>query len=363
MEESSEKISENFKKDSKDVKNDSNDVKKDSKDVKKDSKEDVKKDSKDVKKDSKDAKKDSKDVKKDSKDVKKESKDVKKDSKDVKKDLKVSEKEDVKKEQKTKELEKKESTVKVSSGKKDLSSKDSQYTESIPASAILEDEESEKKKRRGPVGKLLFKVGERIGIVEQTRLAPEFVTEIEKYYKYQEDIDSLVDKLENVLQNDESVLQQGNIECAENNDPYEILAHSIKAFRPLQHENVKETLITAEAVVKRLAIMNREMQIKGRRSIRKMRRFVAQERVAMIEAQKKLMQARDIMDAARHEALKQTRTTDMVEEKGKFYERMVIEFDQQAARVAAFPEHLDVDKEEHQKELFNVRVQIFASCC
>ncbi|KAK6114278.1 hypothetical protein QQG55_55350 [Brugia pahangi] len=43
----------------------------------------------------------------------------------------------------------------------------------------------------------------------------------------------------------------------------------------------------------------------------------------------------------------------MVEEKGKYYERMVREFDQQAARVAAFPEHLPADKEEHQKELFD----------
>lgn len=28
-----------------------------------------------------------------------------------------------------------------------------------------------------------FQVGERLGIVEQTRLAPEFIAEIEKYYK------------------------------------------------------------------------------------------------------------------------------------------------------------------------------------
>lgn len=52
--------------------------------------------------------------------------------------------------------------------------------------------------------------------------------------------------------------------------------------------------------------------------------------------------------------LKQTRTTDMVEEKGKFYARTVSEFDQQASRVAAFLEHLSNNKEEHQKELFDV---------
>ncbi|KAL3990407.1 BAR domain family protein [Acanthocheilonema viteae] len=219
-------------------------------------------------------------------------------------------------------------------------------------SSSVGNDELEKRKKRGPVGKLFFKVGERMGIVEQTRLAPEFVADIEKYYKYQEDVDKLVDRLEIVLQNNETILRLGNIECGEKADPYEIFAQNIDAFRSFHKENAQAPLIEVEAVVKRLAVMNREMQAKGRRSIRKMRRFVAQEQLAMINAQKKLMQARDAMDSARHE-LKQARTTEMVEEKGKFYARMVSEFDQQAARVAAFPEHLPNDKEEHQKELFD----------
>lgn len=168
-----------------------------------------------------------------------------------------------------------------------------------------------------------------------------------------------------------------------------------------------------------MSFINNDMREKnfnssGRRSIRKMRRFVTQEHLSMIEAQKKLMQTRDAMDAARHEVsvitkfpfnfhllflyfvsydffhisyydlffpkeinslnslinsflkylfkLKQTRTTEMVEEKGKFYARMVSEFDQQAARVAAFPERLSTDKLEHQKELFDVWLFLFSSC-
>ncbi|VDN86644.1 unnamed protein product [Brugia pahangi] len=78
-----------------------------------------------------------------------------------------------------------------------------------------------------------------MGIVEQTRLAPEFVTEIEKYYKYQEDVDKLVDRLEIVLQNDETVLRSGNIECSEKTDPYEIFAQNINAFRSFQPENAQ----------------------------------------------------------------------------------------------------------------------------
>ncbi|VDM99544.1 unnamed protein product, partial [Onchocerca ochengi] len=121
------------------------------------------------------------------------------------------------------------------------------------------------------------------------------------FNRYQEDIDKLVDRLEFVLQNDETILRQGFIECGEKADPYEIFAENIKALRPFHKKNIQTSLIQIEAVIRRLAIMNREMQTKGRRSIRKMRRFVTQEQLAMIEAQKKLMQARDIMDVARHE--------------------------------------------------------------
>lgn len=52
--------------------------------------------------------------------------------------------------------------------------------------------------------------------------------------------------------------------------------------------------------------------------------------------------------------VKQTRTNEMVEEKGKLYERSVHEFDTQAAKVASFPEKMPDDKENHQKEILEV---------
>jgi hypothetical protein len=57
----------------------------------------------------------------------------------------------------------------------------------------------------------------------------------------------------------------------------------------------------AEAIAKRLALMQRENQRKSRRAIRKLRRFVSHEYEAMINEQKRLMNARDIMDSARHD--------------------------------------------------------------
>ena len=48
---------------------------------------------------------------------------------------------------------------------------------------------SAKKKKRS---NLFLRVGEKVGIVEQTRIAPEFMSEIEKYFKYYDLADNLV---------------------------------------------------------------------------------------------------------------------------------------------------------------------------
>ncbi|MFH4977019.1 hypothetical protein AB6A40_003728 [Gnathostoma spinigerum] len=216
------------------------------------------------------------------------------------------------------------------------------------------DSESNKKRlrERGPVGRLFFKVGERIGVVEQTRLAPEFLAQINGYTKYQIQVESCVFSLESIVQNDPSILSQGKIEAAEKSDPYEVLAKSIKAFRQFQPEDKKESMVTVEAIIKRLAIMHRELQNNARKAIDGMHQFITTVKSEMNKEREKLMKARDVMDDARH-ALKQTKTTEQVEEKGKQYERTVHEFDVQAAKVAAFPENLPNDKKAHRLEIFD----------
>ncbi|VDK47600.1 unnamed protein product [Anisakis simplex] len=197
-------------------------------------------------------------------------------------------------------------------------------------------EEDKKKKERGPVGRMLFKM---VCFFRNDTIS----------CRYQDAVEKTVVSLESVLQNDAKILADGSIECAEKMDPYEKFAKNIKAFRQFQPEDKKESTVTVEAIVKRLALMHRETQLKGS----KMRRFIAGDRASMMEDQKKLMKARDIMDAARHE-VKQARTNEMVEEKGKFYERCVHEFDTQAAKVASYPEKLPEDKESHSKEILEV---------
>lgn len=54
-------------------------------------------------------------------------------------------------------------------------------------------------------------------------------------------MDKLVDRLEVVLQNDETILRHGNIECGEKADPYEVFAQNINAFRPFHTEKAQVT--------------------------------------------------------------------------------------------------------------------------
>lgn len=57
----------------------------------------------------------------------------------------------------------------------------------------------QKKKKRGKIGGLFQKVGEKVGMVEQTKISPEFMHELEKYVRYQDYVDHLVDHMESKL--------------------------------------------------------------------------------------------------------------------------------------------------------------------
>uniref|UniRef100_A0A914P1Z8 Uncharacterized protein n=1 Tax=Panagrolaimus davidi TaxID=227884 RepID=A0A914P1Z8_9BILA len=84
-----------------------------------------------------------------------------------------------------------------------------------------------------------------------------------------------------------------------------------------------------------LAKLHLEIQLSGRRAIRKLRRFVSKDHLHMLEKQRKLLYTRDIMDSARHD-LRQTKTSEVVEHFGKLYEGCVHDFVCQAAKVETY---------------------------
>lgn len=139
-----------------------------------------------------------------------------------------------------------------------------------------------------------------------------------------------------------SVLQTQKIECDPKRDPIDYFAKAVKRLRvkfvPQKEQKLyvsdiplaiiaklhsikcgktfvfyfyyfqKKTL-TVEGALKRLALMHRESQQVGRRSIRKLRVFTATEYEWFNQEHQKLLDSRDIMDSSRHDVsyLKYTR--------------------------------------------------------
>uniref|UniRef100_A0A914QS34 Uncharacterized protein n=1 Tax=Panagrolaimus davidi TaxID=227884 RepID=A0A914QS34_9BILA len=150
---------------------------------------------------------------------------------------------------------------------------------------------------------LLLRVGEKVGIIEQTRIAIEFIQDIEKYNKYYEVADDLVGSLEGVLQKNSRILASGRIEALEKQDPYEDTVRACRLIYELYEKEPKFHKVWAifYGCFRNMAKLHREIQLNGRRAIRKLRRFVSENHLHMHD-------------------LRQTKTSEEVEHFGKLYE-------------------------------------------
>lgn len=94
-------------------------------------------------------------------------------------------------------------------------------------------------KREKKKSNLFLRVGEKIGIIEQTKLAPEFAAEIERYNKYTEVLDNLIDGLEGTVQENPRVLYASQIECPKDHDPSEEFASAVRQYQRVFDVNSK----------------------------------------------------------------------------------------------------------------------------
>uniref|UniRef100_A0AC34FA59 BAR domain-containing protein n=1 Tax=Panagrolaimus sp. ES5 TaxID=591445 RepID=A0AC34FA59_9BILA len=188
------------------------------------------------------------------------------------------------------------------------------------------------------------------GAVEQTKMAPDFVKNVENYDTYKESVDLLVDRLEIAVQQNPNILANSVIECPPNENPHEKTVASLKiyetyfgtdkagAFKELCEEN------------KKLAQIERTHQIQARKAIRHLRRFYIEEYKVATDERNKLNKAREHMDLMKHE-VKQAKTTEQIEKKAVLYEEAVGAFDSQATKVIECLSQLPTIQQAHVKDI------------
>ncbi|KAK0407083.1 hypothetical protein QR680_018986 [Steinernema hermaphroditum] len=135
------------------------------------------------------------------------------------------------------------------------------------------------------------------GKMELRELPDEYCAKIHKCFAYQKDVDEIIGRLENVVQQNPAVRSAGAIEAKRRQNPFELLAGSVKHFRvTLTNEENKESLVSIESMLRRLAIYDREVQVKSRRAMPNMRRYTSSEMSLLRKGQKRERTSKTVVD-------------------------------------------------------------------
>ncbi|MFH4973873.1 hypothetical protein AB6A40_000582 [Gnathostoma spinigerum] len=204
------------------------------------------------------------------------------------------------------------------------------------------------------IKRLWFKLGEKVGNVEQTKMSPDYIEREERYDGYKTCVDMLVERMEYCLQQNQNVLANRKVDAPPGQNPYEQLAKSLLSIVSFLPKDKQKSIQQMIATSTNLAVLQRDEQVTGRHSIRHLRRFYLVEYKELMEERKHLERLRIEMDQTRHN-VKMSNTTEKIEKFALLYEQAVNDFDAQARRVIELFDRLPNIKKVHLndiKELF-----------
>ncbi|TKR72782.1 hypothetical protein L596_020184 [Steinernema carpocapsae] len=197
---------------------------------------------------------------------------------------------------------------------------------------------------------ILFKIGTSIGNVEKTKMTAEFNDSVQCYESYREKLGPLVDRLEGAVQQHPDVLKSNNMESPPNENPHELLACSLEIFKTYQAEDRVPALNDFISQRRKLAVCQRDGQLKARKAIRHLRRFFRVEYTEMRTENEKLTKIRDYMDMIKHD-VKTAKNTEQIEKSALLYEEAVENFNHQAKRVIDLLDKLPSIQKSHMDEI------------
>ncbi|CAL2038704.1 unnamed protein product [Caenorhabditis brenneri] len=223
-------------------------------------------------------------------------------------------------------------------------------------------ETAEKAAKAGMMNRLYVHFGQKVGIVEWTKLEPRFERNIDKLITYHNIIYRMVEIIELQVQIVPKVMARKKVLCEPGENPWELMGGWLNYLSQVQYQGQHAKILEKYSMACG-KICQKETQVQKRtRShlIRKMRMYTGEESEALnigVEQLKALLHG---IDDTRNK-LKSAKTTKEVKEKGEAYRKNIRAFNDKAYEIQAWIDEVAMVVTIHQQELlrFAREVSVF----
>ncbi|CAB3408158.1 unnamed protein product [Caenorhabditis bovis] len=212
-------------------------------------------------------------------------------------------------------------------------------------------EAAEKAARAGFVNKLFVKVGQKVGIVEWTKLEPQFESNLIKLITYHKILYNIVDMCELQIQTDLNVLKMQKIEHPKDESPWELLGGWFHYMAIQQFDGFNAKILDKYSYAcGKIATKERIAQRRSRgQLIRKMRAYTSTESEKLNENFELVKSLLHGIDETRHH-LKSASTNKEVRERGEAYRKMILAFNDKANELQGCIDEVSSVVKLHQME-------------
>ncbi|CAL2038689.1 hypothetical protein CAEBREN_02740 [Caenorhabditis brenneri] len=226
-------------------------------------------------------------------------------------------------------------------------------------------EAAEKAAKAGMMNRLYVHFGQKVGIVEWTKLEPRFERNIEKLISYHNIIFNMVDAVERQVQIVPKVLAKKKVLSEPGENPWEILGGWLNYLSQVQYQGQHAKILEKYSMACGKTCQ-KEVQLQKRtRShlIKKMRMYTGDESHELNVCVEQLKLILHGIDDTRNK-LKSAKTTKEVKEKGEAYRINIRAFNDKAYEVQACIDEVSTVVSVHQNELlkFAREVSVFHNC-
>uniref|UniRef100_A0A1I7SXP9 BAR domain-containing protein n=1 Tax=Caenorhabditis tropicalis TaxID=1561998 RepID=A0A1I7SXP9_9PELO len=223
-------------------------------------------------------------------------------------------------------------------------------------------EAAEKAAKAGMMSRLYVQVGQKMGIVELTKLEERFERNIDKLISYHNIIYSMVEDIERQVQYVPKVLAKKRVLTDVGQNPWELLGGWLHFLCKSHYQGTQAKMLErySQACGK---ISQKEVLLQKRtRShlIRKMRLYTGDESEELNDNVDSLKHLLHGLDETRHQ-LKSAKTCKEAKEKGEAYRKMIVAFNAKANEIQGMIDEVGMVVSIHQHELlkFAREVSVF----